>query len=117
MPTIALHSEHLDGFADLLTIFFENGCDERDADTLREIIALRDQVGWDAARLAAGELAISEQLLAKMATYAWQAGNGRLADFYDDRARHGGTGDEDREATARSMLAFHEHMRGQKVVS
>lgn len=123
MPTIIVHPEHVDGLRYIVQVHLEHACEEVAVDKLRELLAVGDQLGWKGPQPWAhepAEVRLPAKLLEDFLTYAWEAGNEQLGDIYSHRANpaRGLLTDPERdEREARSMLAWHEHVQGQKVAS
>ncbi len=121
MATITIHPEHVDGLRYMIDSEFESACDSQDPDRLRELIPVGDIVGWRGYRQPwrhePVEIPLSAELLDKLTTFAWEAGNEIMADVHLNRVGGNHLADpKSDERIARSMLAFHEHMQAEKVV-
>ena len=123
MARITIHPEHVEGLRYMVESKFESACDSENVDVLRELIPFADALGWDDEDPAPAEIQLSGELLAGLMEFAYRSGNEILGEILIDRAgaAQGGpyyAGNPERgERHARSMLAFHEHMQGQKVAS
>ncbi len=119
MATITVHPEHVEGLAALAEIEFTDACEAEDVDRARAVIAFGDLLDcWPGGTCSLGsepcEVELSGLLIRTLVERAWGCGNYRMSEVYASR-EVGESKPEDYEREARSMLAFHEHMQGQKV--
>ena len=129
MAALTVHPEHVDGVRALIEMEFEGACEVGELAVelapLRELIAVCDDLGWDSGTWQpwrdahAVDVPLSGELLDKLTAMAWREGTGRLADIREGCMSHiqPSSDVEQLEREARSMLAWHQYMQGQKVAS
>ncbi len=113
MAPITVHPEHVEGLRRVLDWEFRTACEKTDRGRLRDLLDLGDQIGWEAHAPVASEVRLTEVLLDRLVTLAWELGNETMSEVYSQRAR-GKPELEDAERDdreARSMIAFAEAHR------